>query len=98
LSPLNIIENVRCSEETRSGVAKSCWCSLEDFTGLVAASGMSARRRLLGATEALCVPLGHTLPIGVEEEAFEAAWEGGRAMTLEQAVAYALQNAPADLF
>ncbi len=61
---------------------------------------------LLGTAEALCAPLKHTLPVGMaaeyerttaaaraalNAEAFAAAWEAGRAMTLEQAVSYALE-------
>ena len=82
-------------------------CSLEDFAGLVRRQGQWERAvRLLGAAEALCETLGLTSPAGdvpeyqctldathaaLSEEAFAAAWEEGRAMTLEHALAYALE-------
>jgi tetratricopeptide (TPR) repeat protein len=80
--------------------------SLEDLAALAGRQGQYERAvQLLGAAEALAAPTGHTLPIAVaeeyertvaaaraalSEEAFSAAWEAGRALTLEQAVAYAL--------
>jgi tetratricopeptide (TPR) repeat protein len=82
--------------------------SLEDFAGLAVRQGQWERAvRLLGAAEALCATLGRALPVGMateyertvaaawtalDAEAFGAAGEEGRAMTLEQAVAYALKE------
>ena len=83
-------------------------CSLEDFAGLAGRQGQCERAmRLLGAAEALCKTLGRTLPVGnvleyertvaaahaaLSEEAFAVAREEGRAMMLEGAVAYALEE------
>jgi predicted ATPase/DNA-binding SARP family transcriptional activator len=82
--------------------------SLEDFAGLAGRQGQSVRAvRLLGASEALCAPHRRTLPVNASQDkrtvaaawaaldaaAFAAAWEEGRAMTLEQAVAYAMEPA-----
>jgi tetratricopeptide (TPR) repeat protein len=88
-------------------------CSLEDFAGLAVRQGQYERAvRLLGAVEALAATLGRTSPSGdssevertvaiaqaaLSEERFAAAWEEGRAMTLEQAVAYALAWKGVDL-
>jgi predicted ATPase/DNA-binding SARP family transcriptional activator/Tfp pilus assembly protein PilF len=82
--------------------------SMEDFAGLAARQGQSERAvRLLGAAEALCQTLVRTPPAGdaaeyertvaaahtaLSEEAFASVWEQGRAMTLEQAVGYALER------
>jgi predicted ATPase/DNA-binding SARP family transcriptional activator len=82
-------------------------CSLEDFAGLAGRQGQLQRAvRLLGAAETLAATLGRTLPVGyapeyartvaaahaaLSEEAFASAWEQGRTMTQEQAVAYALE-------
>ena len=64
--------------------------------------------RLLGAEETLCETLGARPPVAIRDEyertvaegraalgeaAFAAAWAEGRAMSLEQAVAYALSDA-----
>jgi non-specific serine/threonine protein kinase len=96
-------ESLKLRRET--GDRLSLAQSLEDFAGLAGRQGQPERAlRLLGAAEALGETLGRTLPIAVaaeyertvaaahaalREEAFAAAWEEGRAMTLEQAVAYA---------
>jgi tetratricopeptide (TPR) repeat protein len=80
--------------------------SLEDLAGLASRQQQHERAiRLLGATEAFSETLGARLPVAVREEyertvaegratlgepAFEAAWAEGRAMSLDQAVAYAL--------
>ncbi len=63
--------------------------------------------RLLGVAETLSATLGRTLAVGdaaeyertvdaaqaaLNAEAFAAAWNEGRAMTVEQAVAYALED------
>jgi predicted ATPase/DNA-binding SARP family transcriptional activator/uncharacterized protein HemY len=103
-------ESLRLRRET--GDELTLVCSLEDFAGLAGHQGQSARAlRLLGAIEALCATLKCTLPVDIaaehermivtaraalSAEAFAAAREEGRAMTLEQAFAYALQNAPTD--
>jgi tetratricopeptide (TPR) repeat protein len=81
--------------------------SLEDFAGLAARQQQWERAaRLLGATEGACIELEWTLPVGIPEEykraveaaraalgeeAFAAAWAEGRAMTLDQAISYALE-------
>jgi tetratricopeptide (TPR) repeat protein len=81
-------------------------CSLEDFAGLAERQGQPERAvRLLGAAEAVCETIGRTPPAGhapeyertvdaahaaLSEEAFAAAWEEGRTMTIDQAVGYAL--------
>jgi predicted ATPase/DNA-binding SARP family transcriptional activator len=99
-------ESLKLRRET--GDRLSLAQSLEDFAGLAGRQGQWERAlRLLGAVEALGETLGRTLPIAIaveyertvatahavlSEEAFLAVWEEGRAMTLEQAVAYALQE------
>ncbi len=65
--------------------------------------------RLLGAVEAICGAIGGIfVPIyaaeydrteaatraALDEQAFAAAWGEGRAMTLEQVIAYALEDVP----
>jgi predicted ATPase/DNA-binding SARP family transcriptional activator len=83
-------------------------CSLEDFAGLAGRQGQyECAVRLLGSTEVLCASLGRPLPVAVAEEyertvagahatlgdeAFATTWKAGRTMTLEQAVAYALNR------
>jgi hypothetical protein len=80
--------------------------SLEDFAILAGRQKQHERAaRLLGAAEALCQTLGRTPPLtdpgqyahtvdsardALGEEAFAAAWEKGRAMSLERMVEYAL--------
>jgi predicted ATPase/DNA-binding SARP family transcriptional activator len=80
--------------------------SLEDFAGLAGRQGQYARAaRLLGAAEALAATMGRTLPVAnraeyertveaahadLSAEAFAAAWEQGRTMTMDLAIAYAL--------
>jgi len=82
--------------------------SLEDFAVLAGREGKYERAvLLLGAVETVCAPLGHTLSVAVPAEyertavaaratltveAFAAAWEAGRTMTLEQAIAYATES------
>jgi hypothetical protein len=68
---------------------------------------MERAARLLGASESLCESLGTPLSPGERDEyeryvitarhglgheAFAAAWEAGRAVTWEAAVAYALEE------
>lgn len=81
--------------------------SLEDFAALAREQGQYDRAaRLLGAAVSLSASPGRPLPVGLEaelqctieaahgavgNEALAAAWEAGRAMTQEQAVAYALE-------
>jgi len=83
-------------------------CSLEDFANLAARQGQFERAvRLLGSAEALCKTLGRVPPVGVKEEygctiaaaaaalneqTFEAIWDLGQAMTLDQAIVYALEG------
>jgi tetratricopeptide repeat protein len=80
--------------------------SLEDLAVLAGREQQSERAvRLLGAGEAFCETLGARPPVADDtdyertvsegrtalgEAAFAAAWAEGRAMSLEQAVAYAL--------
>ena len=80
----------------------------EGFAELAAAQGQATRAaRLWGAAEALREPADverapnlradddpHVAEVcsALGEEAFAAAWAEGRAMTLEQAVAYALEE------
>ena len=69
--------------------------------------GSTRAARLLGAVEAFCASSGSPLHsyarlkydrvvaavrAQLDEAAFEAAWAEGRAMSLEQAVAYALEE------
>src|SRR5262249_34560004 len=74
---------------------------LSSFASLHSRQGQLERAaRLYGAAQALCVSLGTslenkddnltTLHESFEEAAFTDAFENGRAMTLEQAIAYAL--------
>jgi len=80
--------------------------SREDIAGMAAREHHAERAiRLLGAGEAFCETLGARPPVAVPQEyqqtvaegraalgeaAFAAAWGEGRAMSLDQAVAYAL--------
>ncbi len=76
-----------------------------DHGGSRATGTMSAHRGsgwLRGASGA-CIPLvdraDHddivaTARAQIDEASFEAAWAAGRAMPLEQAIAYALEDAP----
>ena len=82
--------------------------SLEDFAELAGRQEQWERTsRLIGAAETLAATLGRTLPVGyaldfertvataraaLGTETFAVAWEEGRALTLEQAVAYALKQ------
>jgi DNA-binding SARP family transcriptional activator len=84
---------------------------LEDLAGIACRQGDCERAvRLLGAAEALREAIGAALrPLyrdgyertvamaraGLDAPAFAAAWAAGRAMTLDQAVAYALEEAVA---
>jgi hypothetical protein len=85
--------------------------SLEDLAVLAGRQRQSERAiRLLGAGEAYCETLGATPPVAtvpayqktvaegraaLGEAAFAAAWAEGRALSLEQAMAYALEEIPA---
>src|SRR5262249_3364815 len=82
--------------------------SLERFAGLAARQGKAPRAaRVFGAAEALRAALGAPLPpceraayehdvaaarAQLDTAAFAAAWAEGQAMTLEQAIAYALDG------
>ncbi len=82
---------------------------VEAFAALIAGEGQYVQAaRLLGAAEAHRIAKGTPLPFahrsdydrpvatiraGLKEEAFAAAWAEGRAMTLEQAIDYALSEA-----
>ncbi len=90
---------------SKQGVAEC----LERLAGVAGAQGQSERAaRLFGAAEALRVSIGAPLArvdrldydrnvaatrAGVDELAFATAWAEGRAMTLEQAIEYALSDA-----
>src|SRR5262249_21164847 len=82
--------------------------SLEDLAGLAGRQGQARRAiRLLGAEEAFCETLGARPPVAVAaeyertvaegraalgDEAFAAAWAAGRAMSIDEAVEFALQD------
>jgi hypothetical protein len=82
--------------------------SLEDFGVLAGRQQQWERAaRLLGAAEAVCADLGTALPVAIAEEygrtvrgarsalgeeAFAAAWAEGRAMSLDDAIRYALDE------
>jgi non-specific serine/threonine protein kinase len=84
--------------------------SLEDFAGLAGRQQQWERAaRLLGAAEAVCADLGTALPVAMAaeywrtvrgarsalgEEAFAAAWAAGRALSLEDAIQFALEDTP----
>jgi predicted ATPase len=88
--------------------------SLEDLAALAGRERQAERAiRLLGAGEAFCETLGARPPVAIAAEyertvaegratlgeaAFAAAWTEGRAMSLEEAVAFALEarDAPSD--
>jgi len=92
--------------DDRRGIA---WL-LEGFAGLAAAQSQPARAlRLTGAAaalrEAISTPLSPAEQARLDrwleptrqalsEEAQKAAWEEGRAMTMEQAITYALKDEP----
>jgi non-specific serine/threonine protein kinase len=81
---------------------------LEELAGVACAQGKHARAaRLWGAEETICEAIGATVRAlyradyergvaaaraGLGEKAFEAEWAQGRAMTLEGAIAYALDE------
>jgi DNA-binding CsgD family transcriptional regulator len=84
---------------------------LEGIAGLANAAGQPAHAaRLFGAAEALCESAGVPLPpvmraeydldvaatrAQLDEPTFATAWDARRALTLEQAIAYALEPPPA---
>jgi non-specific serine/threonine protein kinase len=86
--------------------------SLEDLAVLASRQGEPERAiRLLGAAEAFCETLGARAPMAVpaeyeravvegrarlSEAAFAAAWAEGRGMSLEDAIAFALDETDAD--
>jgi len=83
---------------------------LEKLAGVAAAQGQAERAaRLLGAAEALRQAVGSPgegtdrldyerfvarARAGLDDESFATAWAKGRAMTLEQAIAYAMEAMP----
>jgi tetratricopeptide (TPR) repeat protein len=95
---------MRRERDDRFAIAQS----LEDLAGLAGRQERHERSaRLLGAAEALCEKLGKSLPVAVPdeyetatrraraalgEEAYLAAWAAGRAMSMDDAVAYALEG------
>jgi tetratricopeptide (TPR) repeat protein len=99
---------ILCQESAdRCGVG---WL-VQVLAGASAAEGMFERAaRLMGMADGTLESTGGSLPplwrdiadraaaacrAALGEEAFAAAWAEGRAMTLEQAIAYALEEAPA---
>jgi predicted ATPase len=99
-------ESLALRQEVRSTHAIAQ--SLEDFAGLAGRQQQWERAaRLLGAAAAVFVDLGTAPPVAVAaeyrrtdrgarsalgEEAFAAAWAEGRAMTLDEAIAFALES------
>jgi tetratricopeptide (TPR) repeat protein len=95
---------LRRTLEDRSSIAQG----LEDFAGLAGRQQQWERAvRLLGAAEGIAEPLGRSLPVSwraeyqrivdgareaLGEEAFAAAWAAGQALSLEGAVAYAMDT------
>jgi predicted ATPase/class 3 adenylate cyclase/DNA-binding SARP family transcriptional activator len=95
---------LRQSRDDRWGIAQG----LEDFAGLAGRQRQWERAvRLLGAAEGVAQTLGRSLPVALRDEyqrtmngarpamgeaAFAAAWADGRAMTLDQSVAFALEG------
>jgi predicted ATPase/DNA-binding SARP family transcriptional activator len=93
----------------KSGYLLALAQSLEDLAVLAGREQQAERAiRLLGAGEAFCETLGAQPPVAVlaeyertisegraalGEAAFAAAWAAGRTMSLEQAVAFALERA-----
>jgi hypothetical protein len=83
--------------------------AFEDIAALASRQGQHDRAaRLLGAGEAFCETLSRGAPVAgpaeyeraraegraaLGEAAFAAAWAEGRAMSLDEAVQYALENA-----
>jgi hypothetical protein len=81
---------------------------LEDLAKIACTQGKPERAaRLFGAAEALREAIGNPLSVreredhdrdvdavreGLVQETFAAAWAEGRAMTLDQAIAYALER------
>jgi predicted ATPase/DNA-binding SARP family transcriptional activator/Tfp pilus assembly protein PilF len=96
--------SLRRELEDKEGIAYA----LEGLGGMATAQGQATRAaRLFGAAGSLRKAIGAPLPpnecggydqdiavlrAALEEEGFEAAWAAGRAMTLEQAIAYALET------
>ena len=103
-----LVEGLRLSHELGNKAAVA-W-ALEGLAEVVSRQGAVARSaRLLGAAnglrQAVAVPLPPaarkrlerllgTLRAQISEAAWTAAWAEGRAMSLEQAVAYALEQEP----
>jgi predicted ATPase len=96
--------SLRVDRRNISAIAQS----LEDFSSLASREGQMERAaRLIGAAEAICKSMGRAAPAGPEvdyhrtvevareslgEDAYAAAWARGRQLTLEQGVAYALEE------
>jgi predicted ATPase/class 3 adenylate cyclase len=91
---------------SKSGIA----ASLEQLAGLAAAEGHEVRAaRLFGAAQIVREQIGAVMPpadqpehvrqvgaarTALGEKAFDAAWQEGRVMALEQAIELALEDAP----
>jgi predicted ATPase len=98
--------------QQRHGQKRTIAGSLECFAGLAARQGHPARAaRLFGAAAALREAIDTPLPpsecaaydrdvasarVQLDEATFAAAWAEGRVMTLEQAIAYALEVSAAE--
>jgi hypothetical protein len=94
------------------GAKQGMVASLDGLAGVALGQGRPDRTaRLMGAAEALLAALGASLPPGerddhdrrvvdlraaLGEEAFAAAWAEGRAMSIEQAVEYGLEERAED--
>jgi len=91
-----------------TAISESQYAVLEGLAGVAAAQGNPGRAaRLFGAVEARREALGEPLPLAyragyehdvttaraqLDDATFAAAWAAGQAMSLEQAIAYALNE------
>jgi non-specific serine/threonine protein kinase len=96
---------LRHARDDRFAIAQG----LEDLAGLAGRRRQWERAlRLLGAAEGVALALGRSLPVALANEyqrtvdgardalgeaAFAAAWAAGQALSLEQAINYALEEA-----
>jgi predicted ATPase/DNA-binding XRE family transcriptional regulator len=101
-------ESLGLLREFRGGNKRDIGYCLTELAGLATANGQPERAaRLLGAAEALresasiqlppifCASYDHDVTAaraGMDEATFAEAWAAGRAMTMEQAIAYALDG------
>ena len=105
-------EGTRFVTDCEVGVDVSVEVLREQYDAVVLAVPAPAAARLLGAAEALRKALGRSLSSGelatnalladsirsaIGDDAFTAAWNAGRASTLDEAVATALAMTPEDI-